>query len=105
MITREIKPGILSVGTIDWDRRLFDELVHLPEGTSYNAYLVQGSEKTALIGNGENSPDHCNGMTESSYRSLCERNRLPRTPGKVKDGRRRKKGKKEGCRRPNGVCK
>lgn len=49
MITREIKSGILSVGTIDWDRRLFDELVHLPEGTSYNAYLVQGSEKTALI--------------------------------------------------------
>lgn len=26
------------------------ELVPLSEGTSYNAYLVQGGEKTALIG-------------------------------------------------------
>ena len=37
------------MGTIDWDRRLFDELIPLPDGTSYNAYLVRGSEKTALI--------------------------------------------------------
>ncbi|MHC4265720.1 MAG: oxygen-binding di-iron domain-containing protein, partial [Planctomycetota bacterium] len=34
---------------MDWDRRLFDELVPLPNGTSYNAYLVKGSEKTALL--------------------------------------------------------
>ena len=38
-----------SVGVIDWDRRLFDELIPLPDGTTYNAYLVKGSEKTALI--------------------------------------------------------
>ena len=37
------------MGAIDWDRRLFDELIPLPDGTSYNAYLVRGSEKTALI--------------------------------------------------------
>lgn len=49
MIARKIKPDILSVGAIDWDRRLFDELVPLPEGTTYNSYLIQGSEKTALI--------------------------------------------------------
>lgn len=49
MITREIKANIYSVGAIDWDRRLFDELIPLPEGTSYNAYLIKGSEKTALI--------------------------------------------------------
>jgi flavorubredoxin len=49
MIAREITPGILSISAIDWDRRLFDELVPLPEGTSYNSYLVKGSEKTALI--------------------------------------------------------
>src|SRR5512137_1645952 len=48
-LTREIKPGVLWVGAIDWDRRLFDSLIPLPDGTSYNAYLVQGSEKTALI--------------------------------------------------------
>jgi flavorubredoxin len=46
---RELKPNIYSVGAVDWDRRLFDELIPLPDGTSYNAYLVKGSEKTALI--------------------------------------------------------
>jgi len=46
---REIRPGIEWMGAIDWDRRLFDELIPLPDGTSYNAYLVRGSEKTALI--------------------------------------------------------
>lgn len=49
MPAKEIMPGIYSVGAIDWDRRLFDELIPLPEGTSYNAYLIKGSEKTALI--------------------------------------------------------
>jgi len=37
------------VGAVDWDRRLFDALIPLPEGTSYNAYLVTGSEKTVLF--------------------------------------------------------
>jgi len=49
MKPREIKPGIYSVGAIDWDRRLFDSLIPLPDGTSYNSYLVKGSEKTTLI--------------------------------------------------------
>ena len=49
MIVRELKPKVYSLSAIDWDRKLFDELVPLPEGTSYNAYLVVGSEKTALI--------------------------------------------------------
>lgn len=48
-LTREIRPGIHWVGAIDWDRRLFDALIPLPEGTSYNSYLIQGSEKTVLI--------------------------------------------------------
>jgi flavorubredoxin len=46
---RELKPGVFYVGAIDWDRRLFDELIPLPDGTSYNAYIIKGSEKTALI--------------------------------------------------------
>ena len=46
---RQIRSDIFEVGAIDWDRRLFDELVPLPNGTSYNAYLIKGSEKTALI--------------------------------------------------------
>jgi len=49
MVVREVRPGIHSVGAIDRDRRLFDELIPLPDGTSYNAYLIRGSEKTALI--------------------------------------------------------
>ena len=49
MAVRELKPTINSIGAIDWDRRLFDELIPLPEGTSYNAYLIMGSEKTALL--------------------------------------------------------
>jgi flavorubredoxin len=49
MAAREIVPGVFAVGVIDWDRRLFDELIPLPDGTTYNSYLVRGSEKTALI--------------------------------------------------------
>jgi flavorubredoxin len=46
---RKIRPGAYWVEAIDWDRRLFDELIPLPDGTSYNSYLIQGGEKTALI--------------------------------------------------------
>ena len=49
MKPREIKQGIYWVGAIDWDRRLFDALIPLPDGTSYNAYLIKGNRKTALI--------------------------------------------------------
>ncbi len=45
----EIRPKVYSVGAIDWDRRLFDALIPLPDGTSYNSYLIKGSEKIALI--------------------------------------------------------
>jgi flavorubredoxin len=45
----QLKPNVYAVGAIDWDRRLFDELIPLPDGTSYNAYLIKGSEKTALL--------------------------------------------------------
>jgi flavorubredoxin len=49
VIARELIPGVSAVGAIDWDRRYFDELVPLPHGTTYNSYLIRGSEKTALI--------------------------------------------------------
>jgi len=49
MRKKEIKENIYWMGAIDWDRRLFDSLIPLPDGTSYNAYLVQGSKKTALL--------------------------------------------------------
>ncbi len=49
MPIRALKPEVFAIGAIDWDRRLFDELIPLPNGTSYNSYLVKGSEKTTLI--------------------------------------------------------
>ena len=49
MKPREIVPNVHLIGAVDWDRRLFDALIPLPDGTSYNAYFVQGSEQNALI--------------------------------------------------------
>jgi len=49
MKARKIKDRIHWMGSVDWDRRLFDSLVPLPDGTSYNAYLIEGSEKTVLL--------------------------------------------------------
>jgi len=49
MMTPTIRDGVQWVGAIDWDRRLFDELIPLPDGTTYNAYLVRGSDQTALL--------------------------------------------------------
>lgn len=49
MTVRVLKDDILSVGVVDWDRRLFDELIPVPDGTSYNAYLLKGDDKIALI--------------------------------------------------------
>jgi len=49
MNPRKVTDNVFFVGTPDWDRRLFDALIPLPQGTSYNAYLITGQEKTALI--------------------------------------------------------
>ncbi|HDM09609.1 MAG TPA: FprA family A-type flavoprotein [Desulfobacteraceae bacterium] len=49
MKPRKIKDNIYWMGFVDWDSRLFDSLIPLPDGTSYNAYLIEGSEKTVLL--------------------------------------------------------
>lgn len=49
MKPRQLRNNIDWVGAVDWDERLFDALIPIPVGTSYNAYLIRGSEKTALI--------------------------------------------------------
>ncbi len=49
MSAREIKKGVFHVGAQDWDRELFDELIPLSEGTSYNSYFITDSDKNALI--------------------------------------------------------
>ena len=45
----EITPEIWLISTKDWERRLFDELIPLPDGTSYNAYIIKGKTHTILI--------------------------------------------------------
>ncbi len=49
MSVKKVKEDIFSVGVVDWNRRLFDELIPLPDGTGYNSYLIKGSEATVLI--------------------------------------------------------
>ena len=49
MNARKITDKVSLVGFVDWDARLFDSLIPLPDGTSYNSFLIKGSEKTVLI--------------------------------------------------------
>ncbi|MDW8055932.1 MAG: FprA family A-type flavoprotein [Elusimicrobiota bacterium] len=49
MAVIKIKEDVFYVGANHWDRRLFDELIPLSEGTSYNSYIIFGKEKIALI--------------------------------------------------------
>jgi flavorubredoxin len=49
MPTKKMMENVYWIGALDWDRRLFDELIPLPDGTSYNSYLIKGKEKIALI--------------------------------------------------------
>ncbi|MBQ2722843.1 MAG: hypothetical protein IJF70_08030, partial [Opitutales bacterium] len=46
---KQISDGIFFCGLHDKTRKVFDQLVPLPQGTTYNSYLVKGAEKTALI--------------------------------------------------------
>jgi len=49
MKPEKIINDVYSLRVNHFNRRLFDSLIPLPEGTSYNAYLVKGTEKTALF--------------------------------------------------------
>lgn len=46
---KEIKNSVYYCGLNDCERKIFDELIPLEHGTTYNSYLVKGSEKVALI--------------------------------------------------------
>ncbi len=45
----ELSHEVYWVGIRDWNRRMFDALVPLPQGTTYNSYLIKGQRKTALV--------------------------------------------------------
>ncbi len=49
MAVRKLVEGIYEIGAVHWDRRLFDELIPLPQGTSYNSYLIFGRDRVALV--------------------------------------------------------
>lgn len=49
MAVREVQQNIYEVGAAHFDRELFDELIPLPDGTSYNSYIIKASDKTVLI--------------------------------------------------------
>ncbi len=49
MSVLSIANNVFEVGVSHPDRELFDALMPTPYGTTYNAYLVIGKEKTALI--------------------------------------------------------
>ncbi|HPT42133.1 MAG TPA: FprA family A-type flavoprotein [Candidatus Gastranaerophilaceae bacterium] len=49
MTFKEIKNNIFYCGLNHRERKMFDELIPLPQGTTYNSYLIKGSEKTVLI--------------------------------------------------------
>ncbi len=45
----EIKENLYWVGVRDYNIEVFDIIMHTKNGTTYNSYLLKGSEKTALI--------------------------------------------------------
>lgn len=49
MEIKEIVKNVYAVGSKDPHRPLFDQLMPLSEGTSYNSYLIKGNDKIALI--------------------------------------------------------
>ncbi|QZY54692.1 FAD-dependent oxidoreductase [Crassaminicella profunda] len=49
MQSLKLNKDIHWVGSLDPDLRVFDIIMHTEFGTSYNSYIVKGSEKTALI--------------------------------------------------------
>lgn len=44
-----VRNDIYWVGTLDFDTRVFDIVMYTKYGTTYNSYIVKGSEKIALI--------------------------------------------------------
>lgn len=49
MSTLNIAKGIYSVGILNPNMRIFDVIMTTEYGTTYNAFIVKGTEKTALI--------------------------------------------------------
>ena len=46
---QKIIDNVYYIGSYDKERKIFDELMPLSEGTTYNSYVVKGDEKTAIV--------------------------------------------------------
>lgn len=46
---RKIKNNLYWVGALDYNLRVFDIIMTTPYGTTYNSYVLKGSEKTAIF--------------------------------------------------------
>ncbi len=44
-----LSENVYYVGVKDPNKRMFDSLIPLPQGTTYNSYLIKGKNKTAII--------------------------------------------------------
>ncbi len=49
MTFKKISESVSYCGINDFDRVIFDELIPLDNGTTYNSYIVKGAEKVAVI--------------------------------------------------------
>lgn len=69
MATYKVKENIYSVGILNPSMRIFDVVMRTEYGTSYNSYIVKGSEKTALI-----ETCHASFLTEyiKNIKEVCE---------------------------------
>ena len=45
----ELKKGIYWNGVLDANLKVFDIIMETEFGTTYNSYVIKGSEKTALV--------------------------------------------------------
>ncbi len=48
-MSEKFNDRVISVGVRHPERRLFDSLVYMPEGTSYNSYIIKGDKYNALV--------------------------------------------------------
>lgn len=48
-MSKEVANNIYWIGALDYDLRIFDIIMYTEYGTTYNSYLVKGSQKTALF--------------------------------------------------------
>jgi flavorubredoxin len=49
MLSKKLRDDFWWVGNLDPDLRVFDIVMHTDHGTSYNAFLLKGTEKTVLF--------------------------------------------------------